>query len=124
MRVALFVVPALLTIATADVRADNGHDLPAKFVADRVFVSTQISGEKVDFYTDSGGGTNLMCRTTAKRLKLATVPFADNDQELGKNVEVARLGDAFRETGIPINVDGDDGFLVYDCSDHGTAFGD
>ena len=124
MRIALFCTLVISAISTIGACAEGGRDLPAKFVANRVFLIVRtISGETVDFYTDSGGGTNLMCRSTAQRLKLATAPFADEDDELGKNIETTHLAAFARNAGIPVNADGDDRFLVHDCNERDAIFG-
>ena len=125
MRIASFCTLVTFAISTIGTCAEGGRDLPAKFVANRVFVIARTgSGITVDFYTDSGGGTNLMCRATAQRLKLATAPFADEDDELGKNIETTHLAAFERDAGIPVNADGDDSFLVHDCGERDAVFGD
>lgn len=111
---------ALIISATpqADV-AIQGYDLPARFVADRVFVEpTTVSGKTLNFYTDSGGGANLLCRDAATRFGLATKPVSDPqaEQELGKHLAIAQFPAFESGHGIPVDADGDDHLLVYDCT--------
>lgn len=74
----LTAVPLILSAATKDA----GYDLPAKFVANRVFVVPQtISGDTLELYTDSGGGIFLVSRAAERlKLKITTEPSDDPSQ--------------------------------------------
>jgi hypothetical protein len=54
--------------------------LPAEFVNDRVFVVPRLAdGTRVRFYTDSGGGWNMVPAETAARLRLVPGPDVDGE---------------------------------------------
>lgn len=101
--------------------------LPSRFEADRVFATPATTkGETLRLYTDTGGGTNLLCREAAQRLRLplgAVAPDAETEAELGKNLARTRLPRFAAGKGIPVNADGDANFLVYDCR-NGGYFGE
>ncbi len=67
-------------------------DVPARFVADRVYVDLPLkSGGTLDLYTDSGGGSLILSRRAATRVGLALHPI-DNPQvraALGKDARSA-----------------------------------
>lgn len=66
----LFIAAAALVFSAAN--ADEAHDIPAQFVANRVFVVPQTTdGASIRFYSDTGGGT-FIGEPAAKRLKLTT----------------------------------------------------
>jgi len=98
--------------------ADSAHDLPARFIANRVFVEPSLAnGKALSFFTDTGGGANMLCRDAAERVGLELAPFSDPDveNELGKNLAKTDFP-AFRDgAGIPANAIGDTRLLVYDC---------
>ena len=63
-----FLIP--FHVATAQ---NTKVELPTKFKANRVFVTpVTASGDTLRFYTDSGGGTNIIWPSTVQRLGLAT----------------------------------------------------
>ena len=67
----LFIAATAVVFATAHA-ADAGHDIPAQFVANRVYVVPQTAdGDSIRFYSDTGGGT-FIAEPAVKRLKLAT----------------------------------------------------
>lgn len=102
----------------------RGYDLPAHFVAGRVFVEPKTaSGKTLSFYTDSGGGDNLLCHDAAVRLGIASTPTSDPEaeQELGKHLAIAHLPVFEHGHGIPANADGDDHLLVHDCTANPTG---
>jgi len=71
-----FIAAALIgSVLTACVQQSlpNFKSLPAQFVADRIFVVPKtLSGEKISFYTDTGGGWNAIRKSEAERLELKT----------------------------------------------------
>lgn len=107
--------------------AAEAAPLPSRFEADRVFVTpATVKGETLRLYTDTGGGTNLLCREAAQRLHLpleAAPPNAEAEAELGKNLSRTKLPSFAAGRSIPANVDGDADFLVHDCK-QGSRFGD
>ena len=53
----LFIAATALVFSAAHA-ADEGHDIPAQFVANRVYVIPRTAdGESIRFYSDTGGGT-------------------------------------------------------------------
>jgi len=107
--------------------AANAATIPSRFEADRVFATpTTTAGDTLRLYTDTGGGTNLLCREAAQRLRLpleSVPPDAQTEAELGKNLARTRLPRFAPGKDIPVNADGDANFLVYDCK-NGGYFGE
>jgi hypothetical protein len=67
----LFVATTVLVFSAAHA-AEQGREIPAQFIADRVFVVPQTAtGESIRFYSDTGGAT-FIGEDAAKRLRLAT----------------------------------------------------
>ena len=115
-------IALLLTIPLAGTQATT---IPSRFEADRVFATpTTTSGESLRLYTDTGGGTNLLCRKAAERLHLAfeaLPPDPELEAELGKDVRQTRMPAFKPNAGVPGNADGDDSLLVHECKDHSGA---
>lgn len=97
----------------------KARELSARFVTNRVFVdATAQSGHRVEFYTDSGGGTNMICRSAAQRLGLAVKAINDpeTERELGKNLGTTEFPAFKANEGVPIDSDGNAKLLVRDCA--------
>jgi len=111
-----FILAAIAKHAMAN--SEQAHDLPARFIANRVVVEPSLAnGKTLSFFTDTGGGANMLCRDAAERAGLELVPFTDPEveNELGKNLAKVDFP-AFRDgAGIPANAIGDTRMLVYDC---------
>lgn len=107
--------------------AAQAAPLPSRFEADRVFATPATTkGETLRLYTDTGGGTNLLCRAAAQRLHLpleAAPANAEAEAELGKNLSNTKLPAFAQGRSIPANADGNADFLVHDCQ-RGNRFGD
>ena len=92
--------------------------VPTRFEADRIFaVPDTIDGKPLKLYTDTGGGTNLICQSAAQTLGLKIDALKLDDEEaaeLGK--DAGKTTPVFRGTGVPANADGDASFLVTDCA--------
>lgn len=105
--------------------AVQAADIPARFEADRVFaVPVTMKGDALRFYTDTGGGSNLLCRDAARRLHLpleALPPDEELGAELGDDLARTQLPPFADGKGIPSNADGDGSFLVHDCKGVGRA---
>jgi len=57
----LFIAAAALLFSTAHA-ADEARDMPAQFVANRVFIVPQTAqGESIRFYSDTGGAAYFRC---------------------------------------------------------------
>ncbi len=84
-------------------RSVAGQALAAEFVNDRIFVTTETKdGNKLRFYTDTGGGTFLL-ESTAKRLGLSIESTMEEDGEL-RLAAFPPLKDALRIPGVmPFN---------------------
>jgi hypothetical protein len=125
---------SLITIllSTSANAARPGYDLPATFVAHRVYLDpTLANGKTMRFYTDSGGGGNSLCRDAAKRVGIATTPMPPDpelEKELGKNLANAHMPAFAAGHAIPVDLDGENSLLVHDCKPSAgmpaDAFGD
>ncbi|HVT31296.1 MAG TPA: hypothetical protein VHE32_01520 [Rhodanobacteraceae bacterium] len=97
---------------------DAAAVIPARFEADRIFATPQTKGgEPLKIFVDTGGGSNLLCRSAAERAGLAIAPLkleGEDAAELGENA--GKTTPTFRDDSIPANADGDASFLVIDCS--------
>src|SRR5687767_186024 len=77
---AAFVALASLA-ATADAAPAGAKRLPTDYVADRWFVTpTAASGEKLRFFTDTGGGF-VVHADTVERLSLATSVVGEGEEK-------------------------------------------
>ncbi|HZP66356.1 MAG TPA: hypothetical protein VFB32_08600 [Rudaea sp.] len=79
---------------------------------------TLADGTTLEFYTDSGGGANMLCRDVALRLGLELTPLHDEEaeRELGTDLATAHMPRFRPGRGIPGNADGDDTLLVHNCT--------
>jgi hypothetical protein len=102
--------------------------VPTRFEADRVFAAPETkTGKSLKIFVDTGGGSNLLCRSAAERIGLAIDPLileGEEAAELGENA--GKATPTFRDDSIPANADGDASFLVIDCSrgPMGSGMGD
>ncbi|MEP6482917.1 MAG: hypothetical protein ABJB01_00610 [Rudaea sp.] len=118
MRAFLILTAIVLGLSQAACAVDAGTELPARFIANRLFLVPQTdAGKIVDFYVDSAGGTNMICRSTAEQLHLKMTPFnnPEFESELGKNLAKAAMPTFKAGAGIPSNAIGDKTLLVHDC---------
>lgn len=69
-------------------------DVPAKFVADRVYVRLRTSNGVLTLYTDTGGGSLIISRAAADRLHLPLKAVGDSEAK-------AELGDQASATIAP-----------------------
>ncbi|HEV7778273.1 MAG TPA: hypothetical protein VGO76_15490 [Luteibacter sp.] len=117
----ILLAASLLLVAHAANASSDGQDLPAHFEANRVYVVPMLAnGQSLRFYTDSGGGANLLCRKAATREGIATRPMPagrQKESDLGKNVSMAHLPAFAPGKSIPANADGNDSLIVFDCPD-------
>ncbi len=110
----------LLHLAVA-AGATPGQVLPTSFEAGRVYVVPQTSsGEKLKFYTDSGGATVLMANTAA-RLKLPTQAMP---KEYGDDAKSARFPAFKNGLSIPEPLELDGQIQITDRSDTHFDIGD
>jgi hypothetical protein len=122
----------LLLAALLPAAASCAEPLPARFVAQRVYLLPRTSaGTDLWFYVDSGGGTNMICRDSAERSKLAIEPYSDpeSEAELGKNLGRSAWPAFVSGAAIPTGGDATENptLLVHDCrpdDESPRAFGD
>jgi hypothetical protein len=89
MKIAVLLLALALT-GTAN--SDKPVEVPARFVADGVYVDLPLAnGKLIHLYTDSGGGSVIVARSAAKRVGLKLHPITDPDlkAELGPGVSAA-----------------------------------
>jgi hypothetical protein len=100
MSVTLF---ALSVSALANASAVAGYDLPAQFIANRVYVApVATDGKALRFYTDSGGGM-FITEAAAKRLGLKSVQAAEAKEADGEQGHAqVRLPQFKAGLGIPL----------------------
>lgn len=96
----------IASVAATDARS-KPQVLPAQFVANRVYVTpTTTGGETLRFFTDSGGGL-FIAEDAAKRLKLKSVPVANNHDTNAEKGPAQVLMPQFKAgLGIPAPEDG------------------
>lgn len=116
MRFIVFLLAALC--AGGALAAEATRELPAIFEHDRIHVAPTLDGERVELYTDTGGGWNALTPQALRRLRLAErtesmdgqtfVPFPHFDRD-------AWIPDAplFAANRLAVSADllGHDGFL-------------
>jgi hypothetical protein len=101
-------LPALSVSTYAGASPMQGYELPAQFVANRVFVTpVTVTGKSLRFYTDSGGGL-FVTEDAAKRLGLQPVPppanaKADDKEEKPQQVPLPKFKTGL---GIPLPTGG------------------
>lgn len=108
-----------INTASTSATATKTQELSTHIVANRVFVdATTESGNHLVFYTDSGGGTNMLCREAAERngLKVKPINDPDTERELGKNTGITKFPAFKAGHGLPVNSDGNSDLLVRDCT--------
>jgi hypothetical protein len=116
------MTPTLALLLTLGMASANTPPvvIPTRFEADRVFALPRTrSGETIRFFTDSGGGGNLLCRSAADRLHLKPTPIPPDPElegELGKNLGTISLPAFAPGAGVPANANGDAKLLVNDCA--------
>jgi hypothetical protein len=72
------LIAAIVLVLPSAHAAEQGRDMPAQFVANRVFIVPQtIDGESIRFYSDTGGATFIGAQA-AQRLHLTTQSIASN----------------------------------------------
>jgi hypothetical protein len=115
----ILLAASLLLVAHAANASSDGQDLPARFEANRVYVvPTLANGQTMRFYTDSGGGLNMLCRAAAEKLGIATRPAdPELERELGMDVALAHLPPFAPGKSVPPNAEGFDSLIVHDCVD-------
>ena len=89
----------LLFVATAPVVA---AELPARFEHDRVFVEPRVAGQVVDFYTDTGGGWNMLPHKLVAKLKLRAGQPVENEQQPDQPLQTVEFPEWDAAAAIPL----------------------
>lgn len=102
----------------------SAADLPARFEHDRIFLEPRTTtGEVIRFYTDTGGGWNMVASSVARRLAL---PRLGQVSENGRMFDLVAYPAFDPDHAIPPPGDADfnDGLLVSAPDELAGAFGD
>jgi len=88
-----------LLVSSHIAKAQNAHvEIPTKFKANRIIVTpVTVSGDTLSFYTDTGGGVNMVWPSAVKKLGLDTT----QRQMRGQAITLASLPDFLPEAEIP-----------------------
>jgi predicted aspartyl protease len=92
LRLTILLAAGLTAIAAAAPNANAGQDIAARFEADTVYVAlTTARGQRVELYTDTGGGGLILSEQAASRLHLKVGPSDDVGlkSEFGPNATIA-----------------------------------
>lgn len=115
------LLPMLALLFAGHTVAAERIELPAEFRHARVYVVPEtVDGERVAFYTDTGGGANMLARSEAERLGLLPGEAVEMEGETFTLVEFPALRDG---RGIPPPRRPFDGRLMVTDEQHFDAQG-
>jgi hypothetical protein len=106
LQTALLTLP-LASIAASSLAPLEGTELAATFVDGRIYVDMPVPdhGAALHLFTDTGGGSLLLSKEAAVKLRLPLRPDTDKDDlmELGPDIQIGEIAESVAHTwrGIP-----------------------